>query len=89
MNMSQHANKRSQQRGVPPLIVDLLIQFGAREYDGKGAEIYFFDNKAKKRLKSYAGGLISKLSEQLDAYAVISEDKVITVGTRHKRIPHL
>jgi len=89
MAMSQHASKRSQQRGVPPLIVDLLIQFGAREFDGKGAEICFFDNRAKKRLKSYAGGLISKLSEQLDAYAVVSGEQVITVGNRHKRINHV
>lgn len=87
--MSQHASKRAQQRGVPPLIIDLLIQFGAREYDGRGAEICFFDHRAKKRLQSYAGGLISNLSEQLNAYAVISGEEVITVGTRLKRVNHV
>lgn len=89
MSISLHASKRAQQRGVPPLIIDLLIQFGKREHDGHGAEIYFFDHRAKKHLQSYAGGLINKLSEQLDVYAIISEEKVITVGKRLKKVNHV
>jgi len=86
MNMSQHAQKRSQQRGVPPLIVDLLLRFGSREHDRHGAEICYFDHQSKKRLHSYAGSLVEKISEQLDAYVVVAEGNVITVGKRFKRI---
>ena len=86
MRMSQHASKRSQQRGIPPLIVDLLLEFGTREHDGNGAEVCYFDRGAKRRLQSYAGGLIGKLSEDLDAYAIVSGDEVVTVGSRFKRI---
>ncbi len=86
--MSQHAKKRSQQRGVPPLIIDLLLQFGARESDGNGAEICYFDRGSKKRIQSYTGSLINKISEQLNAYAVVAGDTIITVGTRVKRIKH-
>lgn len=86
---TDHAEKRCQQRGVPPFIVDLLLMFGAREHDGHGAEVCFFDRRAKKRVKNYMGGVIGKLSEQLDTYAVLCGDRVVTVGTRFKRINHI
>ncbi len=88
MVMSTHASTRLQQRGVSPLILDLLLQFGARESAGDGAETVYFDRKAKRRLQSYSGNLISKLSEALDIYAVVSGNTVITVGCRYKRINH-
>lgn len=86
--MSQHAKKRSQQRGITPFIVDLLLEFGSHESDGDGAEIYFFDRKSKKRIHSYAGTLVNKINEQLDAYIVVAGGTVVTVGKRTKHINH-
>lgn len=86
MKASNHATTRCQQRGVPPLVVDLLLRFGRREHDHKGAEIVFFDRRAKKEVESYTGGSIGKLSEQMDSYAVVSDGCVITVGVRYKKI---
>lgn len=88
MKATTHASVRSQQRGIPPLVVDLLLQFGCREYDHAGAEVVYFDRRSKKRIESYVGGLIGKLSEHLDSYAVVADGKIITVGTRLKRINH-
>ena len=88
MNATAHASIRSQQRGIPPLVVDLLLQFGCREHDHSGAEIVYFDRRSKKRLESYAGGLIGKLSEHLDSYAVLAGGEIVTVGARFKRINH-
>ena len=88
MNATAHASIRCQQRGVPPLVVDLLLQFGRREHDHSGAEIVYFDRRSKKRIESYAGGLISKLSEHLDSYAVLADGEIVTVGIRFKRINH-
>ena len=88
MKATTHASVRSQQRGIPPLVVDLLLQFGRREYDHAGAEVVYFDRRSKKRIESYVGGLIGKLSEHLDSYAVVADGKIITVGTRLKRINH-
>ena len=81
-----HAGVRAQQRGISPLVVDLLFQFGKREHDHAGAEIVFFDRRAKKEVESYTGGSIGKLSEQMDSYAVVSDGYVITVGMRYKKI---
>lgn len=88
MNTTAHATIRCQQRGIPPLVVDLLLQFGCREHDHAGAEIVYFDRHSRKRIESYAGGLISKLSEHLDSYAVVADGEIVTVGTRYKRINH-
>ncbi len=86
MMKSVHAQVRTQQRGVPPMIVDLLMQFGSRVSSGDGTEICFFDRRARKHIHAYAGGLFSRLNEQMDAYAVVSGEKVMTVGTRYKKL---
>jgi hypothetical protein len=86
MTKTEHASIRQQQRGIPPMVLDFLIQSGARERSTKGTEIIYFDRKAKKCIESYTGGLIGKLNEHLNAYVVIAEDKVITVGQRYKPI---
>ncbi|MEI8282662.1 MAG: hypothetical protein WCG75_09685 [Armatimonadota bacterium] len=86
MEHTQHSQVRAQQRGIPPLIIDLLIQFGVRKPAGKGAETLYFDKRTKKELQIYSGGLMGKLSGALDVYAIVVGDKVVTVGPRHKRI---
>lgn len=86
MKATTHANVRCQQRGVSPLVVDLLLRFGRREHDHAGAEVVYFDRRAKKEVESYTGGSIRKLSEQMDSYAVVSDGCVITVGIRYKKI---
>lgn len=88
MKITEHAAIRSQQRGIPPIVLDLLLQFGCHEYDHVGAEIVYFDRRSKKSVESYTGGLISKLSDHLNSYAVLDGGTVITVGTRFKRIRH-
>ena len=88
MNMTLHAATRCQQRGVPQLLIDLLLKFGSRQHDGRGAEVCYFDKKAKKRLQSYAGGLAGKLGRELDTYLVVNGDQIITAGTRFKRVGH-
>jgi hypothetical protein len=81
-----HADIRCQQRGIPFLVLDLLLQFGHHEHDHAGAEIVFFDRRAKKRIERYAGGLIRKVHDYLDSYVVVADGVIVTVGHRHKRI---
>lgn len=88
MMTTHHAGIRAQQRGIPPIILDLLLEFGSREHDARGSEIVFFDRRAKKHVEKYTGGLFSKLSEHLDTYAVLASGKIVTVGPRFKRINH-
>lgn len=87
MNTSHHAETRIQQRAIPKLIIDLLLEFGASEPAGRGTSKVFFDKSARRKVKAYAGALSKMLEEHLNIYAVVGDDeKVITVGHRFERI---
>lgn len=87
MQLSRHANERSQQRAIPEMMIDLLLQFGSSESAGSGVSKVFFDKTSRRRVKAYAGSLAGLLEEHLDVYAVVSSEmKVITVGHRTERI---
>lgn len=88
MKTTSHAAIRCQQRGVPTLVIDLLLQFGSREHDHHGAEVLYFDRRARKHIENYTGGLIGKLNEHMNSYAVVVDGNIITVGKRLKRINH-
>lgn len=85
--MSQHARIRSQQRAIPPILMDLLLYFGANEPAGNGASKIFFDKVARRRIKAYAGSLAELLNEHLDVYVVVGADgQIITTAHRTTRI---
>lgn len=85
--LTKHAHARSQQRSIPPLMIDLLLQLGATEKALGGVSKMFFDKASRRRLHAYAGPLASLLEQHLDIYAVVGDDqKIITVGHRSERI---
>lgn len=87
MNLTRHAAARSQQRAIPPMMIDLLLQFGKSESAGAGAAKLFFDRQARRRVAAYAGPLASLLNDHLDLFAVVDQDmQVITIGHRLERI---
>jgi len=87
MTTSQHAKIRSQQRGIAPLVIDLLLKFGSEEPAGDGASKIFFDKRARRRVKSYAGPLAAVIDDYLDVYAVVGSDNtVVTTAHRIERI---
>lgn len=89
MKLAQHAAQRAKERGIPPILVDLLMSYGATEKAGEGAITYYFDKSSKRRFRTYAGPLANKLEEHLDCDLVASaEGRVITIGHRYKRIKH-
>lgn len=87
METTQHARIRNQQRAIPPILIDLLLRFGACESVGDGATKMFFDKAARKRVKTYAGPLAGLINQHLDVYAVVSsENKIITTAHLTERI---
>lgn len=87
MHATHHATARIQQRGISPLVIDLLLQFGSSEPSGDGTSKFYFDKLARRKVKAYAGQLACFLDEHLDVYAVVGADtRLITVGHRHDRI---
>jgi hypothetical protein len=85
--LSHHARVRMQQRGVRPELVQWLLQFGSRDYDGKGGQIRYFDDRARRRLFGEIDAeAMRRVRDHLDSYAVVANDgKVVTVGHRYRR----
>ncbi|GAA4414100.1 hypothetical protein [Quisquiliibacterium transsilvanicum] len=87
MNMTTHATVRCQQRAIPPILVDLLLQFGSQESAPGNARKVFFDKAARRRVKAYAGPLARALDEHLDVYAIVAgDDTIVTAGHRTEPI---
>lgn len=88
MNYTTHAAIRARQRVIPELVVDLLLQFGAREKAPGGVFKAFFDKASRRRVQKYAGPLAPSIQEHLNSYLVLNEnDIIVTVGHRTERIP--
>jgi hypothetical protein len=85
--MTRHASKRQQQRGIPPLVVDWLLDYGHAERVG-GAWHRSFDRDARRELARVVGDrVVQMLSPLLDCYLIEGDNgQIITVGHRCTRI---
>ena len=84
---SHHARRQRQRRCIPPMVIDWLIQFGTTEHQAGGYIVKFFDKLSRKRLLRHIGKEIAnKADPYLNAYLVMADERVITVGWRTKRI---
>ena len=82
--MSTHAQKRSQQRGLAADQVPIFTAFGEPDHDGHGGIRYLMTDNAMTRLVR-ALGRNQRIDGLAGAYVVISadNDKVITIGHRY------
>jgi hypothetical protein len=88
-NYSLHAARRAQQRGVPPLIADWLLNYGEEQFDGRGAIVRYFSKRSVRTMeRDLEQAPVRRLAEFLRCYLVEASDngKIITVGRRHQRI---
>ena len=89
---TKHATIRAQQRGIPPLIQNWLLDYGEENYDGRGAMTRFFtSNSIRKMERDFGREPVRRMSEFLRCYLIEGEDgTVIMVGKRHpnSRINH-
>ena len=78
--ISQHAQKRMQQRCIPNIVVDLLMHFGT-ETHSNGAVRITFDRKSKKKARKYAAP-IKIPEEMMNIYAVVADHTLVTIAHR-------
>lgn len=89
MNMTRQALIKQHQRAIPPLIIDWLCRFGCRITGMNGTTVVFFDKASRRSLRAEAGHVVvRRLSDMMDAYLVMSDGKIITVGHRFKSLKH-
>ena len=85
-SFTDHAAIRQQQRGIPPLVSDWLLDFGDEKFDGHGGVIRYFSKKCVRHLERHVGRQpVARMSEYLRCYLVQSsvDGKVITMGKRY------
>ena len=84
-NRTLHATIRAQQRGIPPLIQNWLIDYGAEQFDGRGGVVRYFSNDCLRKMERELGKTpVKRMSEYMRCYLVqsSSDGGVITVGKR-------
>ena len=87
---SRHSLTRAKQRGVPPVIIQWLSDYGEEVYDGHGGVVLFFSGRSRRDLEKAIGReVVRRMSEFLRCYLVESsgDGTVITVGKLYRNSP--
>jgi hypothetical protein len=87
MISTTHANTRAQQRGIPRLVTNWLLDYGDELHDGHGAVVRYFSRRSLRRLEREWGSMaLRRFSEFLRCYLVESggDGTIITIGKRHR-----
>lgn len=87
---SHHVRERAQQRGIPPLVDELLDRYGREQHDGRGCVVVYLDKRSIRAMERDLGRRpVALLSTYRNCYKVRSceDGRTITTGHRFKRIP--
>jgi len=89
MQLTNHAEKRCQQRALPYLVIDLIMKLGEEFHSNRGCKIKLLNSRFSKSefLSELEGIGLKKKLKWCNLYLVISADEwIITAGYRYKRI---
>ncbi len=88
MRTSIHAEIRSQQRGIPPFIHELLDDYGSEEYVGEGCQLKYFNKKSIRKMESAIGrNVVQRLTTWHNCYMIVAPDGcVVTCGHLFRHI---
>jgi hypothetical protein len=80
---TRHARERSTARAIPPMIAELIIEFGTSRDAGDGARKYALTRESMRALRRFAGPAITKAVEPYrsrNAYVVAAAGRIVTVA---------
>ncbi|MES2299385.1 MAG: hypothetical protein V4582_20270 [Pseudomonadota bacterium] len=85
---TQHAGIRAQQRGIPPMVDQLLDLYGQEEHDGHGAITVYLSRRSIRNMERDLGRRpVARLAEWFDAYKVrTTSGETVTIGHRTRRL---
>lgn len=87
-DLTKHAQARIQQRGIPRMAIEHLLDFGREYHDHHGAVIVMLDHAALRRMERSGTARGPRLDRLRGLYAVVGRDGSIrTAGHRTKRLP--
>ena len=86
MKLTAHAEVRCQQRSIPPLVREWLMDYGS-EVKTHGATKRFFDKPARRRLAASVGAeVVDRMGDLLNHYLVETGTVIVTAGIRNRRV---
>lgn len=84
MILTKHAETRIQQRCIPKLVLDLLLEHGAIEHQHGGTELVYFKSKNFERARKQLERTLKEFDKLREAYLIKSnkdeESLIITAG---------
>ena len=85
--MSRHANQRCSERGIGKDVLKIVLGWGRRDYDHRGACRYFLGRREKIRLLKDFPNALREHGRKLDAVVVTATDtgQIITAFVRKRR----
>lgn len=86
--LSRHARVRMQQRGIPPQVVESLLQCGRVQHDKHGGRIIYFDRSAWRTACRHGfQAQVPAADRYRRTYLVLGSDGMVrTVSHRYRRI---
>jgi hypothetical protein len=80
---TRHAQARSKQRALPPILVDLLMHYG-QSRNRKGADVLEFSRETEQWLRQQLAQTLAHWDSRRNVYAVLGDGgSILTIG--HKR----
>ncbi len=87
--ITQHAHERFTSRGIPPMIAELIMEFGHSREAGDGARKYALTKQSMRELRRVAGREIAKAVgsyRNRNAYVVSVGGRIITAAYASRAI---
>ncbi|MGD9924616.1 MAG: hypothetical protein AB7V13_24685 [Pseudorhodoplanes sp.] len=81
--MTAHARERSAERSIPPMIAEMIIDFGESCDAGNGARKYGLTRDSMRLLRRAAGREIAKVVDRYrsrNAYVVAANGCIVTLA---------
>ena len=90
IQISNHAQRRMQQRGIPQQVIEWLLEVGSTVHDHRGCRVHFMDKSARRRLaRVIPADQYRRLEKKLNTYLVeTASGMIVTVGHRYSRVRH-
>ena len=80
---TRHANERATSRAIPPMIVEIIIEYGDSRDAGDGARKYTLTKRSMCELRQVAGRGLAKAIDPYrnrNAYVVAVGGRIVTVA---------
>jgi hypothetical protein len=84
LNLTQHAEKRSQQRAIPLPMLDILYLYGEEVPQKGGSHLLRLNRRSIKTIRRDLKSVLDHLDSLASTYAIEGDDgAMITVGHRY------